>query len=171
MVARRALWKRGCVELEEEQPVPAPLDLANEFLSRGDEATTVEPQLLLARLEAVTKALAAARARAERFWEPEVHRLRGEPLRRAGRRRGSGGRGRSLGEAEASSARALNLARRLRARSFELCAGISLSRLCRESGQGEAACALLARAYREFTEGWGTPDLRTARGLWLTRQA
>src|SRR5262249_35626680 len=76
-----------------------------------------------AGIEAVTEALAAARARAERFWEPELHRLRGELLRRAGRLRGAVGHRRSLDEAESSFASALDVARRLRARSFELRAG------------------------------------------------
>ena len=69
------------------------------------------------------------------------------------------------GEAEARFQEALDLARRQGARSLELRAAISLSRLWADRGRGEEARQVLAPVYESFTEGLESPDLKTARAL------
>jgi len=51
------------------------------------------------------------------------------------------------------------------ARSFELRAAMSMSRLWRKQGRRAEARSLLAGAYDGFTEGFDTPDLVDARRL------
>ena len=60
---------------------------------------------------------------------------------------------------------ALAVARRQQAKSVELRAVMSLSRLWQQQGKRDAACELLAPIYHWFTEGFDTADLREARAL------
>jgi predicted ATPase len=68
-------------------------------------------------------------------------------------------------EAEACFHRAIAIARRQSARSLELRAVMSLSRLWQTQGKQDAARQLLAAVYGWFTEGFDTPDLKDARTL------
>ena len=68
-------------------------------------------------------------------------------------------------QAEASLRQALALARRQQAKSLELRAAISLSRLWQQQGKREEARALLAPIYGWFTEGFDTADLQEAKAL------
>ena len=54
---------------------------------------------------------------------------------------------------------------RLRAKSLELRAAMSLSRLWQQQGQRAEARELLAQIYSWFTEGFDTPDLQEAKAL------
>ena len=134
------------------------------FLSLLAEACAKAGRLEAA-LEVLAEALTAAEARAERFWEPELHRLRGELLWRRARRQGFAARARAAIEAEKTFRRALALARQLRARSFELRATMSLASLWNGLGRHRAAHAALAPVYGWFTEGFDTTDLKAARRL------
>jgi len=67
--------------------------------------------------------------------------------------------------AEAKLLRALEIARRQLALSWELRIATSLARLWRRHGRAAEARDLLAAAYGKFTEGFGTSDLIYARGL------
>jgi tetratricopeptide (TPR) repeat protein len=67
--------------------------------------------------------------------------------------------------AEACLHQALTIARRQQARSWELRATLSLSRLWQQQGKHTLALQLLAQVYGWFTEGCDTPDLRQARAL------
>jgi predicted ATPase len=60
---------------------------------------------------------------------------------------------------------ALAVARRQQARSLELRAAASLTRLCRDQGRRAEARALLEPVYAWFSEGFDTPDLRDAKAL------
>lgn len=63
-------------------------------------------------------------------------------------------------EAEACWHQALTIARRQQAKSFELCAATSLSRLWLQQGKQAESRELLTGVYNWFTEGFDTRDLR-----------
>jgi predicted ATPase len=97
----------------------------------------------------------------------EIQRLTGELLLRTAADSLAGSPpGPSLdAEAEHWFRQALETARRQRAKSFELRAAMSLSRLLRKQGRKEEARALLGETYAWFTEGHDTLDLQEARAL------
>ena len=68
-------------------------------------------------------------------------------------------------QVEACFQQALAIARRQQARSWELRAAMSLSRLWQQQGQREEARTLLAPVYEWFTEGFDTADLQEAKTL------
>jgi predicted ATPase len=112
----------------------------------------------LGHIEDGFQALAEAHTRVEqyeeRWWEAEVYRLRGVLLLRQPET--------PQAEAETWLQRALNIARRQEAKSLELRAAMSLSRLWQQQGKQAAARALLAPIYGWFTEGFDTADLQEA---------
>jgi len=108
-------------------------------------------------LNAVTEALAQAHRTAARFNEAELHRLRGELLLRRAVP--------AHAEAEACFRQALATARGQQAKSLELRAAMSLSRLLSRLGKSEDARRLLAEIYDGFTEGFDTGDLKDAAAL------
>jgi predicted ATPase len=110
-------------------------------------------------LEVLAQAQALAESTGERFHEAELHRLRGEFLLS---RPGAEGAGR---QAEASFQRALAIARQQQAKSLELRAAMSLSRLYQQQKSRAEALPLLAQTYGWFTEGFDTRDLREAKTL------
>jgi predicted ATPase len=61
--------------------------------------------------------------------------------------------------------RLTTLARRQSAKSWELRATMSLSRLWQRQGRKEEAKRMLAEIYHWFTEGFDTVDLQEARAL------
>ena len=103
------------------------------------------------------EALAMVARNGEVFYQPELHRLQGELV--LSRPTGD------QGEAEARFQEALALAHRQGAKSLELRAAISLSRLWADQGRGEEALQVLAPVYDSFTEGSEVPDLEAARAL------
>jgi predicted ATPase len=68
-------------------------------------------------------------------------------------------------QAEACFHQALAVARRQQAKSWELRAAMSLSRLWQQQGKRDDARALLAPIYGWFTEGFDTADLQEAKAL------
>jgi predicted ATPase len=111
-------------------------------------------------LELLEEAQRAMERSQERYWEAEIHRLRGH-LERAVRVSGDG----AGPSPEECFRRALRVAREQGARSLELRAAMSLSRLLRDEGSDGEARDVLAPIYRWFTEGLDTPDLREAAAL------
>jgi predicted ATPase len=103
------------------------------------------------------EALAAVHKTDERFYEAEIHRLKGELLLVHCAE--------SHREAEACFQQALLVARYQQAKSLELRAAMSLSRLWQHQGKRAAAYDLLASVYGWFTEGFDTPDLQEAKAL------
>jgi len=74
-------------------------------------------------------------------------------------------RGNDHDEAENCFQRALQVARKQSARSWELRAAMSLSRLWRDQGKLLQARDLLIGIYNCFNEGLDTPDLQDAKAL------
>ena len=68
-------------------------------------------------------------------------------------------------QAEACFSQALDIARRQQAKSWELRAALSLSRLWQQQGKCVEAYDLLAPIYAWFTEGFDTADLQEAKTL------
>jgi ribosomal protein L40E len=68
-------------------------------------------------------------------------------------------------EAETCFHGAIEIARRQRAKSFELRAVTSLARLWQQQGKNKEARKILAEIYGWFTEGFDTPDLKDAEAL------
>ncbi len=66
---------------------------------------------------------------------------------------------------EASFMKAIEIARLQQARSLELRAATSLSRLWRRQGKTKEARQVLEAIYNWFTEGFDTPDLKEAKTL------
>jgi predicted ATPase len=134
-------------------------------------------------IEAVTEALATVAKSAVHWWEAELYRLKGElllhaegrqahaPLRGRSaashrrRSRGEGGVRHAALTAEECFQQALTIARRQQAKSLELRAAMSLSRLWQHQGKRAEARELLAPVYGWFTEGFDTADLQEARAL------
>ena len=71
----------------------------------------------------------------------------------------------SPAEAETCLQQALDVARRQQAKSLELRAAMSLSRLWQHQGKRAEARELLAPIYGWFTEGFDTADLQEAKAL------
>jgi predicted ATPase len=103
------------------------------------------------------EALATVHKTGERFCEAELYRLQGELLlvRSA----------ENHGEAEACFQQALTVAHRQQAKSWELRAAMSLSRLWQHQGKRAEAYEFLAPIYSWFTEGFDTADLQKAKAL------
>ncbi|SRR6266540_2097097 len=68
-------------------------------------------------------------------------------------------------EAEACFWQAIEIARRQSAKSLELRAVMSLSRLWKKQGKKDEAQKMLAEIYGWFTEGFDTKDLQEAKAL------
>jgi predicted ATPase len=108
-------------------------------------------------LQALAEAHTLVEQHDERWWEAEIYRLRGILLLRQP--------GTPQAEAETWLQRALDVARRQEAKSLELRAAMSLSRLWQQQGKQAEARALLAPLYDWFTEGFDTADLQEAKTL------
>jgi class 3 adenylate cyclase/predicted ATPase len=108
-------------------------------------------------LRALEEALAAVQQNEEHHYEAEVYRLRGELLLQQSAAQ--------QGEAEKYFHQALTVARRQQAKSWELRAAMSLSRLWRQQGKRQEAHDLLAPIHSWFTEGFDTADLQDAKML------
>ena len=120
----------------------------------------VEACLRSAQTDAASASLAHARESLtetdQYLFEPEVQRLTGETTL---------ARGEAVHDAEIAYTAAIDSARRMSARSWELRAATSLARLWAERGERRKAYDLLAPVYGWFTEGLDTADLQDARAL------
>jgi class 3 adenylate cyclase/predicted ATPase len=92
-----------------------------------------------------------------KYYDSEIARLEGELRRRLAPH--------APADAARCFERALEMARRWDAKSFELRAATSLARLWRAHGRREDARRALADVYGWFTEGFDTQDLRSAKAL------
>jgi class 3 adenylate cyclase/tetratricopeptide (TPR) repeat protein len=106
-------------------------------------------------LAIVDEALAAADRNGEYHWDSELWRLKGDILLLPPRRADA--------DAAACFQRAMEIARRQEAKSLELRAALSLGRLLERQGETESARRTLEGAYRWFTEGSDTIDIRESK--------
>jgi predicted ATPase len=106
-------------------------------------------------LELLKDALASTEVSGERWWQAELHRLKGRLLAACGQ----------PDESESYFRRAIEVSREQRAKMLELRAATSLAQLWSERGRNIEARDLLAPIYGWFAEGFETPDLREAKAL------
>jgi DNA-binding winged helix-turn-helix (wHTH) protein/tetratricopeptide (TPR) repeat protein len=127
-------------------------------------------------LTAVEEGLDLAQASLDRFYLPELWRLKGELLIARDKVASAGRRARerrrkippsAIGssEPEACFGRALETARAQHAKALELRAAMSLGSLWESRGKTTEARRLLEPLYASFTEGLDTPGLREAKTL------
>jgi predicted ATPase len=113
----------------------------------------------------------------EHWNEAELYRLKGGLTLQQERQQAIGNGQQEIGtdaqapapdaqaEAEACFHKAIEIARRQQAKSLELRAVMSLSRLWQQQGKKDEARQMLAEIYGWFTEGFETKDLQEARAL------
>lgn len=104
----------------------------------------------------IDEALERAEASVDRFYEPEIHRIKGELLWQI-----------DVDEAgaEREFVKAITISRERGAHWFELRATFSLALLWQTQGKIREAEAKLRTIYNWFTEGFDTPDLQNAKRL------
>lgn len=117
-------------------------------MTRGAEGQTNEA------LQHIDAALRIAVDNHELVHEPELFRLKGELLRQQ-----------DPAAAERYFERAIQASKEMRARTMELRAVLSLYRLRSEQGRWQPHKEWVRRIYREFREGFETPDLIEARSI------
>jgi class 3 adenylate cyclase/predicted ATPase len=105
----------------------------------------------------IGEAMAAVETAKERWCEAEVNRIAGEIALLSPEP--------DVAKAETYFERALAVARKQQAKSWELRAAMSMARLWRDQGKRDEARDLLAHVYGWFTEGFDTLDLKEAKAL------
>jgi predicted ATPase len=113
-------------------------------------------------LTLVTEALDTVRKTGGHRDEAELYRLKGELTLQS---KGQSPSFTIQEEAEEYFHRAIEIARQQQAKSLELRAVMSLSRLWQQQGKTKEARALLSEIYNWFTEGFDTKDLQEAKEL------
>jgi predicted ATPase len=113
-------------------------------------------------LSVLAEALAHVEKTGERFYEAELYRLKGTLTLQS---KVPSPRSQVEEEAEACFHKAIDIARHQKAKSLELRAVMSLSRLWQQQGKQQEAHQMLAEIYGWFTEGFDTADLKEARAL------
>jgi predicted ATPase len=123
-------------------------------------------------LTVLAEALDTASKTGERFYEAELYRLKGQLTLQKFQVSGSKFQESPKSEvrspeseAEACFLRAIEIAREQQAKSLELRAVVSLSRLWQSRGKKAEAWQMLAEIYGWFTEGFDTADLQEAKAL------
>jgi predicted ATPase len=103
------------------------------------------------------EAIAMVRSNGERYYEPELYRLKGELLRKSP-------------EAEQCFEQSIRLAQAQNAKSWELRAALSLAHLYQSQNKEKEARECVARVFDGFTEGFDTADLKEAKALLATKK-
>jgi len=105
----------------------------------------------------IAEAITATETSGERWCEAEINRIAGEIELKLPER--------DTAKAERYFERALAVARKQQAKSWELRAAMSMARLWRDHGKRKEALDLLSPVYGWFTEGFDTLDLKEAKAL------
>ena len=105
----------------------------------------------------IGEAMTAVETTKETWFEAEINRMAGEIALKSPQP--------DAAKAEAYFERALAVARKQQAKSWELRAAMSMARLWRDQGKRDEARDLLAPVYGWFTEGFDTLDLKEAKAL------
>src|SRR5215471_3605370 len=111
---------------------------------------------------AISEALTGVENSGIRYYEAELHRLKGELLLLS---KIETPQVYAQKEAETCFHRAIYIAQRQKAKYWELRATMSLARVWQQQGKGAEARQMLSGNYNWFTEGFDTADLKEARML------
>jgi class 3 adenylate cyclase/predicted ATPase len=158
------LIERGLTTEGLELALQAESNIASRGRSREQSHTDVLVAQIYERtgqlekaLQLIDSALDRALEAGEHWYESELHRIKGELLLMQSTP--------AEEQAESCFQKAVDVARSQSAKSWELRAAMSLSRLWQRQGKREEARQLLARIYGSFTEGFDTADLKNAKAL------
>jgi predicted ATPase len=165
------MMQRGCVLALTGKPSDAVQTITSSitaFRSTGSETNIPNYLSYLAEAYAevgqfddathcLGEAMTLVEATKQRWYEAEVNRIAGELALLPPEP--------DMAKAEAYFERALAVARKQQAKSWELRAAMSMARLWRDQGKRQQACGLLASVYGWFTEGFETRDLKEAKAL------
>jgi predicted ATPase len=131
-------------------------------------------------LTVLAEALAIVDKTGERYYEAELYRLRGELTLQEANQKAKGKNQKAKietslqhltpstqaeAEAEGYFLKAIEISRKQQAKSLELRAVMSLSRLWQQQGKQKEAHDMLAEVYNWFTEGLDTKDLQEAKAI------
>ena len=125
-------------------------------------------------LDVFEKAMEVLRTYDERYCEAELYRLKGELLlikaeegnkQKEKPKKDKNKTGKLEKEAEALFTKAIEVSRKQQAKSWELRAVMSLSRLWQKQGKKEEARKMLKEVYDWFSEGFDTADLKEAKAF------
>ncbi len=146
-----AAWRATGAEIQR------PYNLALQAEAHENAEQTEEGLTVLA------EALALVDKTGERLYEAELYRLKGELTLKQSRVQSLASSVQK--EGEECFLKAIDIAQRQQAKSWELRAVMSLSRLWQQQGKKNEARQMLAEIYGWFTEGFDTADLKEARTL------
>ena len=107
-------------------------------------------------LAIVNEGLALIQRGDEHIWEADLYRMKGDLLFMQGA---------DESDVESCYQQALSIARQQNAKTYELRAVMSLSRLLQKQGKAGEACTMLSEIFNWFTEGFDTADLKEAKAL------
>lgn len=157
LIVEQGEWERGIAQMRQSES-----ELVIEARQQTYYATLVAQACLKGgqteqAYSVLTKELKRVRDTGVRYYEAELHRIKGEVLLR-----------RSASyqkEAETSFHTAIDLSRHQGAKSLELRAIMSLSELWQKQGKKAEARQMLQEIYGWFTEGFDTADLKATKEL------
>jgi predicted ATPase len=157
LIVEQGEWERGIAQMRQGES-----ELVIEARQQTYYATLVAQACLKGgqteqAFSVLTKELKRVRDTGVRYYEAELHRIKGEVLLR---RSAS-----SQKEAETCFHRAIDLSRQQGAKSLELRAIMSLSDLWQKQRKKAEARQMLQEIYGWFTEGFDTADLKEAKEL------
>jgi len=113
-------------------------------------------------LQAIGDAMSVMEMTNERYYEAELHRLKGELLLKLKNKTGLKKLS-QIEEAENCFVKAIDVARQQKAKSLELRATMSLCRLSQQQGKRKDARQMLKKIHAWVTEGFDTPDMKEAK--------
>ena len=162
------MMQRGCVMALTGKASDAAQTIASGVTAMRSTRTTMWMPLWLSYLaranaeigqfddarRCIGEAMAAMETAKERWYEAEVNRIAGEIALLLPEP--------DVAKAQACFERALEIARKQQAKSWELRAAMSMARLWRDQGRRAQARDLLAPVHGSFTQGFDTLDLKQA---------
>ena len=114
-------------------------------------------------LATVAEAVAFVERTGQHWWDAELYRLKGDLTLQKSTEHGA--KSKEQEEAEFCFLKAIEIAQKQQAKSWELRAATSLARLWQGQGKTTESRELLAPVYNWFTEGFDTADLKDAKAL------